>query len=1136
MERLSKPVGALGSFYEAVVVGSGYGGGVAASRLARMGLKVAVLERGNEMHPGEYPDSPDKAIQQTQIHTGGCQSGSGDELFDLRVGEDINVLVGCGLGGTSLINANVSIEPDPRLFADDCWPSHYPDADLQEGYDRARKMLRPTPYPHEQSGWPSLNKTAALERSATALGAPLKHPDLNVTFEEGHNAAGVWQAACNLCGDCCSGCNVGAKNTVLMNYLPDAAAFGAEIFCGVAVRSLRRAEDGTWVLRLELVGFGHDRFENALLEVRAGIVILAAGTLGSTEILLRSQDEGLALSQTLGSKFSGNGDVLAFGYNNDVPIDGIGLGWQAADYDWRSSPIRPVGPTIIGLIDLRDTDDPEKGMIIEEGAIPGGLSTFLPAALALGGRLAGRDTDEGDILAERGREIESLTRGPYHGAVNHTQTFLIMSHDDADGRLLLDGGKLSVVWPGVGEKPGFTRVAEKVRAAVTATGGTYVPNPLWSKVLGHHLVTVHPLGGCPMADDGAKGVVDGDCRVFSGSAGTQVHEGLYVCDGSVLPRSLGVNPLLTISAIAERAMIRLAARLNKEIDLTPAPKQPSRPRTQERAVGLRFTERMAGNLHAADNQGEVPASFTATIVAEDLDAFLADKQREARLVGTVSIPPISSEPLTIQSGTWNLFIEDREQVETKRMVYHMHVIAPDGSRLVVSGNKFVHDDKGFDLWRDTTTLHTEVRRGEDGTGELLFKGTLHIDPIDLTRQLRTMTVTGAPNFTTRMKAMARFGRLFAGELFDTFGGPLVRPSLFDQNAIRVKRPLRVGAPEIHYFDTKDGKRLRLTRYKGGTKGPLMFAHGLGVSSMIFSIDTIDTSLLEYLYAAGYDCWLLDYRASIALPYVSEAFTADEVAEYDFPAAVGHILALTGAHSVQVLAHCYGAMSFTMAMLSGLKNVRSAVLSQISAHADVPWWPQRILAWMRAPDLMALVGTRHLDARAGKDRDRPSRWIDALLAIYPFRARDRTRSATGRRITALYGPLYEIDRLNQATMDAMPEIFGKANIAAFRQLSKIARAGEIVKAGAGEPYLREAGLRNFAIPALFVHGERNGAFQASGTARTMDLLARTNGKDLYDRHVVPGAGHLDCIFGKTAVRDVYPHILAHLEKTARNVDP
>src|SRR5205085_11888407 len=151
-----------------------------------------------------------------------------------------------------------------------------------------------------------------------------------------------------------------------------------------------------------------------------------------------------------------------------------------------------------------------------------------------------------------------------------------------------------VDWPGVGEMEGFKRVAANLEKAVAATGGTYVPNPIWTEWLHHELVTVHPLGGCRMADDAAAGVVDGRCRVFAGEAGAAVHDGLYVCDGSIMPRSLGVNPLLTITAFTERAMIRLAADRGRTIDLTPAPQQA--PDDAPATIGIRFTEKMGGTV------------------------------------------------------------------------------------------------------------------------------------------------------------------------------------------------------------------------------------------------------------------------------------------------------------------------------------------------------------------------------------------------------------------------------------------------------------------------------------------------------------------------------------------------------------
>jgi cholesterol oxidase len=1113
--------------YDAIVIGSGYGGGVAASRLTRMGYRVAILERGLERHPGEYPDTPAKAANSFQIdeeHVGHLGNALG--MFDLRVNPDMNVLLGCGLGGTSLINANVALKADKRVFDDPCWPAGINDADLQEGYDRAMAMLSPLPYPKDS---PDLNKLKALEIAGQALGTPAVRPPINVTFADRTNSAGVFQRGCTLCGDCCSGCNVGAKNTTLMNYLPDAEAGGAQIFCGVRVRHLERQADG-WTVTYVPQGVQWDAFNASEGRVSARIVVLGAGALGSTEILLRSRDHGLPLSPRLGAGFTGNGDALAFAYNNDIPIDGIGLGVESASYDPKKSSKRPVGPTITGLIDLRNSDRLDDGMVIEEGAAPGGLGPFLPAMMAAGAKAFGRDTDKGDLLAEIGRELESLTLGPYRGAVNHTQTFLIMAHDGADGQMRLAEDRLRIDWPGVGDRPIYQQIASRIRDAAAATGGTYVPNPIWTDILKHRLITVHPLGGCGMGSDAASGVVDGECRVFSGSSGLEVHAGLYVCDGAAMPRSLGVNPLLTISAVAERAMIHLARRENRTIDTAARP--PAAVKETATTIGVRFTERMAGTIRPVGGGPQSDASFVVTVSAPDAAGFMDERDHEAELIGTVDAKALSPDPLTVSGGKFNLFNSDPTRVETKQMNYAMPLTASDGRHLFLRGIKQFHDDKGFDLWQDATTLAVAIHQGPDESGPKLYEGTLHIKAADFVKQMRTLTVTDAPDLATRLAMTGRFGRFFAGQLFQSFGGAFARTSAFDPSLIRPKRALRAGQPEVHFFETEDKKKLRLTHYKGGTKGPVILSHGLGVSSLIFSIDTIETNLLEYLYAAGYDCWLLDYRASIELPYAEEQHDADVVAKYDYRAAVEYVRQKTGSDTVQMVAHCYGAMTFTMAMLIGLKHVRAAAISQISTHAMVPWWPQRLLAFLRAPDMMKAVGLSTLDARATVDRSATQRAIDAVIGlVYPFRAEDRSRSLTSRRITALYGQLYELNQLNQATIDAMPEMFGKANIAAFRHLSAIARAGHVIRADGTDDYLRDANLRNFAIPTLFVHGALNHCFAPAGTRETIATLSRVNDPRLYERREIAETGHIDCIFGKNAARDVFPAILKHLEQTA-----
>ena len=292
--RLSTPIEAMQPGYEVVVVGSGYGGAIAASRLARAGRKVCVLERGPERAPGEFPENTQEAQAETQPNTPLGRIGRRTALFDFHVDDDMVVLTGCGLGGTSLINANVSLRPDPRVMDDPAWPAAIR-ADrkgLAEAGARAEAMLGANPYPDDL---PQLAKYRALQRSGEGLALPVSKVRINVTFKDGANAAGELQKACTLCGDCVSGCNHSAKNTTAMNYVPDAVRHGAQVFTCVAARWIEHAKDGSWQVYFEPVDVGRERFGAPEMSVRADIVVLAAGALASTVILLGSRRAGLAV-------------------------------------------------------------------------------------------------------------------------------------------------------------------------------------------------------------------------------------------------------------------------------------------------------------------------------------------------------------------------------------------------------------------------------------------------------------------------------------------------------------------------------------------------------------------------------------------------------------------------------------------------------------------------------------------------------------------------------------------------------------------------------------------------------------------------------------------------------------------------
>ncbi len=343
-----------------------------------------------------------------------------------------------------------------------------------------------------------------------------------------------------------------------MNYLPDACNHGAEIYCETWVSHVEKLPDG-WRVHLRLPDEKNDSF------VDARIVVVAAGTLGSNEIMLRSRDRGLSLSSRLGEGFSGNGDILGFGYNCDVEINGIGFG----DHD--PATMAPVGPCITSIIDTRKKGTNWKDrMIIEEGSIPGAVGKFITPLMAAASAALGKNpelkhskkpklTDAlQDALQKESRKAESMLRGPYHGAINRLQTYLIMSHDDARGKLSLVDDRLRIDWPDVGKQQNFTIGNDRLLEATSALGGEYVENPIWTKLFHKSLVSVHPLGGCNMGDSAEQGVVDHKGRVFDAESGVSTHTGLYISDGSVVPTSLAVNPLLTISAVTERCCRLLA--------------------------------------------------------------------------------------------------------------------------------------------------------------------------------------------------------------------------------------------------------------------------------------------------------------------------------------------------------------------------------------------------------------------------------------------------------------------------------------------------------------------------------------------------------------------------------------------------
>ncbi|TFH88444.1 GMC family oxidoreductase [Billgrantia azerbaijanica] len=524
----------MSTHFDAIVIGSGFGGAVAACRLAEAGERVLVLERGRRWAPEALPRGPDDDwvfdVEAPERHHG---------WLDLRLFPRVGVAQGAGVGGGSLVYANVFVEAERFVF-DAGWPEEIDFEALAPHYATAGRMLEVQALPDGQ-----LTARHRLMREAAAATGeaerfrklPLAvrfdeawHYGLDTPHDPAHsraetNAAGRAQGTCVHCGDCDLGCPVGARNTLDLNYLARAEDRGAEIRPLCLVHAIEPAGEGYRVHYRRLDG-GGEASESARR------VVVAAGSLGSTELLLRCRDQYRtlpALSPRLGHGWCANGDFLT----------------PALYADREVSPTR--GPTISCAIDYLDGSDGGARYFVEDGGFPDVIGNALRAALE-------RDAP-GERLFEGWRLLlDGLLRGRDPHA--HLMPWFGQGVDASDGVMRLERGwfdrdlALTLDYDVRRSRPVVQALIERHKRLAEATGGLALEPPSWT--LFDYLLTPHPLGGCNMGTRAANGVVDHKGEVFG-------YPGLHVLDGAIVPRALGLNPSRTIAALAERAMAEILA-------------------------------------------------------------------------------------------------------------------------------------------------------------------------------------------------------------------------------------------------------------------------------------------------------------------------------------------------------------------------------------------------------------------------------------------------------------------------------------------------------------------------------------------------------------------------------------------------
>jgi cholesterol oxidase len=527
-----------GGVYDVVVVGSGFGGSVAALRLSEKGYRVAVVEAGQRFDATNLPRSSWDLRRFLWAPALGCYGIQRAHFLPHLV-----VLAGAGVGGGSLNYGNTLYRPPSSFFADPQWP-RLPggrgwEEELGPFYDQASRMLGVVDEAPRSPADDAMRAVAEEMGAGTTFrqapvgvvfGPPGTSPGASVP-DPFFGGAGPVRRACLQCGECMTGCRHGAKNTLVTNYLFLAERSGAKVFPMTTVTRLAPLVDGGWEVGARPTGpWLRSRGRETVF--RAAHVVLAAGAWGTQELLARQVLEGRLprLSPRLGHLARTNAESLLGAV---VPRAGAapdfsrGVAITSSFWPAPGTHVEPVryghGSNAMALFGALLVDRP--GPPARDGLRQLWRAVRRQPSQLL--RLA-------DLRGWSERAIIALVMQARPGSL------VLSARRGLTGRARLTSRQAAddpnPAWAPLGHE-----VVERLARVI---GG--FPEGTWGEILGVPM-TAHFLGGCTLGASAETGVVDPFHRVYG-------YEGLHVVDGSVVPANLGVNPSLTITAMAERAM------------------------------------------------------------------------------------------------------------------------------------------------------------------------------------------------------------------------------------------------------------------------------------------------------------------------------------------------------------------------------------------------------------------------------------------------------------------------------------------------------------------------------------------------------------------------------------------------------
>ncbi|KAL4558326.1 hypothetical protein LXL04_036524 [Taraxacum kok-saghyz] len=1099
--------------YDAIVVGSGYGGSVAACRMSMAGINVCLLEKGRKWESQDFPTDSLKLLSSIRYENKRLGFGLGpkDALFKIHTEDDSLAVTVCGLGGGSLVNAGVMLPTPVRAKRNPKWPKEW-ESDWKSCEASASSMLNiqnvPLKFPNAQI-MEKLVDNAFKETTSLKLSINFDVEEQGSDFKRPKE-----QGSCIACGNCLSGCPYNAKNSTDKNYLFTAVEAGCNIKTDCEVKYVVKNPNNTNIhgkrARRWLV------FINETDYLQSDFVILSGGVFGTTDLLFRSQTRGLELSSRLGEGFSCNGNNSAYLAGSTIPLGGYGL--QKEQFSKIPFQERP-GPAI------SSSYTSSLGFTIQSAVLP----TTYPYLIFKGVSTYGWPTGYWFLhgLIDKMKHTFGL-KGSQAMALN------VMGYDESDGKITFDKIRDKINFtpphdPLLSRKIiTFQKLAKKLRGILFMSR--------------YRSTSVHLLGGCNASFDHFNGVCNSNGQVFDTKSPSSFHLGLYVCDASLIPCSIGVNPCLTIATASEHVSRRLIqdivkTYLENEVKCSIIESDDNKQGSicswkikGKSRCDVRFNEVMRGHIDGMPCVAHLILKInTRTKKENDQDFGKSHDLIRGIVGGYLEFNAVERDRLYVIDGKVGLCEVDIKTPYTQFMHYRLLLASSSGSRYVLEGKKVM---KPFLLglygWKESTTLQVTFKKvkKDDSSEEMVdLKGVLHISMFELMRSMISM----------EGKNKLKFMWLLLQCIFRTYVMQKPRGNFIGSHNIEpLDRPY--PSSTFHEIRTDDGFVIGCRQWKiktddswrfGREKKPYPVLLINGHSTESFWLPTESNDLVRTLLDKGHETWLLQTRLHPLNS--SKSFTIEDIGKFDIPSAIDKILKLNEKSiKIHVVAHCVGGLAIHIAIMGGyvsassiasLSCTNSSMFFKLTPFSHFKMWLPLI------PITMMILGNNTilpiLKTTKANSNHKLLKCIARLIPRY-----ERCNCDECEVFSGIFGNTFWHDNItstlhswmNKKSLTSLP-------MAGFPHLRKICNTGFIVDSKGNNAYLIHA--ERMSLPTLYISGGRTLLVTRETSLLGNKYMRLHHPSIRHGRVVVEGFGHSDLLIGEESCKEVFPHILSHI---------